>query len=131
MTLEYELKRLIPDKYDELEKFENPDPYHFDSWAPDRSGESCMYYWFWNKSKTRRNKKRVVPSEVQNLLENCQDKKYIKRGDFKKYCPNSETAGPCGFVVTTRMLEYLGIVKYRGRTLGMEIVDTNKLQQLI
>ncbi len=91
----------------------------------------CLYYWFWNKNRTKKNKKRVVISEVEELIRNCLTREQINRKDFEEYCHTSNSAGPCGFAVTVRALEYLGIGRYLGRKEGFEIIDSDLAERTI
>jgi hypothetical protein len=129
--LEQRLREIIPTPNSTFPKLESGDPYYFDQWKTDLNGEMCLYYWFWNKNRTKKNKKRVVISEVEKLIRNCLTRGQITRDDFRIYCSISESAGPCGFAVTVRMLEYLGIGQYLGRGLGFEIIDSDLAQSLI
>lgn len=130
-VLDRSLREIIPDKYSTFPKLEKGDPYHFDHWGKDTNGEDCLYYWFWNKDQTKKNKKRVVISEIDALIENKISNGHISRDDFKKLCPISESAGSCGYTVVGRMLEYLEIAKYLGRGSGFEITDHKLAKSLL
>ena len=129
--LKQRLIEITPKTNSTFPKLESGDPYHFDHWGTDLNGEMCLYYWFWNLERTGKNKKRVVISEVEDLIRNCLTQGHISRNDFKKYCHTSNSAGPCGFAVTVRMLEYLGIAQYLGWGCGFEIIDVDLAQSLI
>ena len=132
--LEQRLREIIPrpkSKFPELEKEKTHLFFDDDCWITDLNGEMCLYYWFWNKKGTKKNKKRVVISEVEELIRNCRPRGQISRVDFRKYCHTSNSAGPCGFAVTVRALEYLGIGRYLGRKDGFEIVDGDLAQSLV
>lgn len=73
--LEQSLKKIIPDTYSTFPKLERGDPYHFDRWDSDINGDLCLYYWFWNKNQTKKNKKRVVISEMEELIRNSLKKR--------------------------------------------------------
>ncbi len=128
--LNAELKAIIPSKYRTFEKLERGDPYNFDSWRNDTYGNECLYYWFYSKNKSKKNQKRVVVMEIVNLLRNNIDSEKIKRLDFKKYCPTTLSAGPCGYAVTIRLLEYLGVARYLGRD-GVQLINKEKIKSLI
>jgi|GEM_PF-134463 len=130
-VLDRNLRELIPDKYSTFAKLEKGDPYHFDHWGQDTNGEDCLYYWFWNKDQTKKNKKRVVISEIDALIENKISNGHISREDFKNSCPISESAGSCGFTVVGRVLEYLEIAKYLGRGSGFEITNHKLAKSLL
>ena len=129
--LEQRLSEIIPKPNSTFPKLKSSDPYYFDQWRTDLNGEMCLYYWFWNKKGTKKNKKRVVISEVEELIRNCRPRGHISRDDFGKYCYTSNSAGPCGFAVTGRMLEYLGIAQYLGWGRGFEIIDGDLAQSLV
>lgn len=129
--LEQRLREIIPNTISKFPKLESGDPYYFDHWDIDLNNEMCLYYWFWNKNRTKKNKKRVVISEIKELIRNCLTRGQITNEDFKNYCPVSESAGPCGFAVTGRLLEYLSIARYLGRGLGFEIIDKDLARSLI
>ena len=130
-VLDMNLREIIPNKYSTFPKLGKGDPYHFDHWGQDTNGEDCMYYWFWNKDQTKKNKKRVVISEIDDLIENNISNGHISREDFKNSCPISESAGSCGFTVVGRVLECLGIAKYLGRGSGFEITDQKLAKSLL
>lgn len=108
----YELKNIIPSKFSEFQKLTKGDPYYFDKWGTDSSQNSCLYYWFWSKDKTHKNRKRIVISEIDSLIRNSKDKGFFDRNDFDLYCSTSASAGSCGFAVMGRVLEYLNKAKY-------------------
>ena len=129
--IEQRLREIIQKPNSTFPKLESGDPYYFDQWRTDLNGEMCLYYWFWNRNRTKKNKKRVVISEVEKLIRNCLTQGQITRDDFRNHCPISESAGPCGFAVTGRMLEYLGIAQYLGWGRGFEIIDGDLAQSLV
>jgi len=113
-------------------KLESGDPYYFDHFDADLNNEICLYYWFWSINRTKKNKgTRVVISEVEELIRNCLTQRQITRKNFEKYCHTSNSDGPCGFAVTVRMLEYLGIGQYLGWGRGFEIMDVDLVRSLI
>jgi len=119
-----ELKAIIPSKYDKFDKLKSGDPYHFESWGKDDAGNEYLYYWFCSKDKLKKNYKRIVISEIENLLRDNVNQKIINRSNFEKHCPITSSAGGCGYVVTARLLEYLGIAKYQGRS-GIQLINKN------
>ncbi len=130
--LQEKLKEIIPKKTKEFAKFEKDEPYYYDGWREDRYGECCLYYWFWNKDKTKKNQKRIVISELVQLLKVVieNDVIYITRDMFKKMCAKTESEGPCGFTVSVRLLETLGVSKYEGRN-QIRVIDRKLLKRLI
>ena len=124
--LEQRLREIIPKPINKFKQLRKKKYYFVDGWRKDKNGEMCLYYVVGNN-----NKKRVVISEVEKLIRNCLTQGQISREDFRIYCPVSESAGPCGFAVTVRMLEYLGIGQYLGRGLGFEIIDVDSAERTI
>ena len=129
--LEQHLREIIPNTNSTFPKLESGDPYYFDHFGTDLNKEMCLYYWFWNRNRTKKNKKRIVLSEIEELIRNCLTGGYITREDFRNCCPISESAGPCGFAVAGRILEYIGIAQYLGREFGFEIIDRDLAKSLL
>ena len=127
--LEQTLQKVIPSQLSNFRKLtEGYDPYCFASWDKEDS-ILILRYWFWNKTQTKKNKKRVFVNEVEELLKNSLRVKKITRCEFKKYCPRTQGDGPCGFAVTIRILEHFQIV---GVVDGEYIVRSEKkIQELI
>ena len=128
--LKDELRAMIPSKYNKFDKLESEDPYHFDSWGMDKYGNECLYYWFYSKDKSKRNQKRVVISEIENLLRDNVNQEIINRSNFRDCCKTTFKAGECGYAVIARLLEYLGIAKYQKES-GIQLIDKQKIQSLI
>jgi len=117
-TFESKLRDLIPKTVSQFPKLEIGEPYHFDRWADDRSGSTCLYYWFYAHDGGKRNNKRVVVSEIQQAFQHLMDTGSFHRDAFRRFCPVSESSGPCGFVVVGRIFEALGVAVYSGREKG-------------
>ena len=117
-TFDSKLRNLIPASVSEFPKLETGQPYHFDHWADDRSGSSCLYYWFSSHDGTKRNLKRVIVSEIHSALQHLINTGAFDRNSFRAHCPKSESSGRCGFVVMGRILEALGVAVYSGREKG-------------
>ena len=128
--LEQVLKKAIPSRLGQFRKL-TPDrsPYYFDSWKTD-SGEAILSYWFWNKNKTKKNTKRVFVREIESLLRSTCDAGVITRGDFERYCPQTNGDGDCGFAVIFSILEFLQLVK-RGSRGKHTIIGQAKILQLL
>lgn len=124
--IETEIKRIIPSQYRTFAKLESGDPYYFNCYRGD-----ALQYWFWNKTKTKENHKSVYFPEIRNATGGLINNGYFKRRDFTSLCPRGQSDGPCGFTVTGRIFEYLGIAEYRGRKGGFILIDLNKAQQLL
>jgi hypothetical protein len=112
------LRKLIPAIVSEFPKLEAGQPYHFHHWADDRSGSTCLYYWFSSHSGAKRYNKRVIVSEVHAALQHLLNTGAFDRTSFRARCPKSKSSGPCGFVVVGRILEALGVARYSGREKG-------------
>lgn len=129
--LEQRLREIILNPIDKFMELEKEEYYYFAKWCTDKKYRMCLYYWFWNTNKIKKNTgKKVVISEVEYLIRNCLKQRKITRDDFKEYCPVTNN-GPCGFAVTGRMLEHLGIAQYLGWGRGFEIIDVDLAQSLV
>ena len=124
--LEQRLRGIIPKPNSSFRELVKEETYSFDRWDTDKKNRVCLYYVVGNK-----NKKRVVISEVEELIRNCLTRGQITREDFKEYCHTSNSDGACGFAVTGRMLEYLGIAQYLGWGCGFEIIDRDLAERTI
>jgi len=129
-TLETALHRLIPNEVRTFAKLEHGDPYHFDRWANDNADTLCLYYWFMARDGVKKNKKRVPVSEIRAALRQLLEGR-VKRETFRKICPVTEAAGPCGFAVVGRIFVELGIAVYSGRRDGFKLSDANKARKLL
>src|ERR1700752_3586572 len=109
------LQGLLPANLRKFAKLEPAEPYHLDHWAQDHSGSPCMYYWFSSHNGTKRNRKRVIISEVHAAFQAFLRTGAFDRNAFRAYCPKSESSGRCGFVVVVRIFEALGEATYSGR----------------
>jgi hypothetical protein len=58
--LESTLKTLMPKNVNTFAKLTHGDLYHFDKWANDKDGLSCLYYWFLARDGVKTNGKRQV-----------------------------------------------------------------------
>jgi len=127
--IEQALKKAIPSQLNSFRKLTpGHDPYYFTSWTAE-GNTSILRYWFWNKTKTKKNNKRVFINEVEELLNYLLGAKNITRSDFQKYCPRTLGDGPCGFAVTLRILEYFHIIEFAD---GEYIVkSTEKIHDLL
>ena len=109
--LEPALKKVIPSELNSFNKLtKGRTPYYFTAWD-EIEGVSILRYWFWNKTKTKKNKKRVFVSEIETLLKHMQSADKITRGDYRQSCPRTNGDGTCGFAVIIWILEYFQVVK--------------------
>ncbi len=132
MTLSTALSEIIPSRHDEFQKLMAGDPYRFDSWDTDKHGNACLYYWFYSRDGSKKNRKRVVTPEIERLLRHKlrTGESIIVNSEFKAHCPATISAGSCGYAVTVRLLEYLGVGRYLERR-GVQIVDEHRMRRVI
>ena len=129
MCLERSVKQVIPSSLDQFAKLTSGrDPYYFKRW--DRSGSDVVLrYWFWNKTRTEKNAKRVFVHELAELLRQGLSKGGFSRADYDCCCPRTLSDGSCGYVVMARILEHLGVVQQTPS--GFRIIDETKAKRLI
>ena len=112
--LEQTLKKAIPHELNSFSKLtEGHDPYYFSSWA-EENGMPILRYWFWNRTKTRKNGKRVFVNEIEDLLKHSHRTRCITRADYHRYCTRTKSDGDCGFAVIIRILEHFQVVEVVG-----------------
>ncbi len=107
------LQSIVPVKLSDFPKITKiGEPYHFKRWDFDKkSNEPILSYWFWNKEKNYRNRKRVFINEFETLLRIAIESGYLLRSDFEKVCPKTNSDGTCGFAVIVAILEYLQVIE--------------------
>jgi hypothetical protein len=130
--IEQKLRAIVPDEVNQFDKLTKGDPYYFSHWEKDRNGMACMYYWFYSRDKAKKNQKRVFMAEIERLLKKAHksDPDIINRKLFVEQCPKTLLDGGCGYAVTVRLLEALGIVEYVGRV-GARIINKDKIRDII
>lgn len=131
MNLEHQLRRLIPGSLRTFAKLEGGPPYRFERWDQDRAGVDCLYYAFASRDGDRQYRKRVPVREVRAALRLLATAGVLNREVFVKACPVTESAGPCGFAVVGRILEYLGVAAYRGREEGLALTNPSRARALL
>jgi len=111
--LEKNLKRLIPAEINEFPKLNKVEPpYYFLRWDIDEvSNELILRYWFWNKKKNFKNKKRLFINELGTLIGVILKNGYLSRSDFNNLCPRTNKDGTCGFAVIVGILEHLDVIR--------------------
>ena len=131
--LEDALKDMIPSQVKVFPKLTaGRDPYHFYRWDYDADTASpVLRYWFWSSDRGRKYRKRVFISEAERLLENSLTKGEITRGDFKRYCPRTNSDGGCGFAVMIAMFEFLGLVRHTDQRGVYRIVNRELARQIL
>lgn len=129
--LRRKLNEVIPSQHSVFNKLTGGDPYYFAKWESDKYGNLCLYYWFWNKSKTKPNKKRVPVSEIEAAVRVLLQNGIFSREGFRENCPISESAGSCGFVVIGRIFEYLGVASYVGLGKGFSLTNREFAERIL
>ena len=128
-SLEQALKNAIPNKLNIFGKLtEGHDLYNFEAWDKE-DNIAILRYWFWNRTKTKQNRKRVFINELEGLLKQALISKTISRKDFEKHCPLTLGDGPCGFAVIIAILQHFQVVdvgddEYR-------VKNVKRIQQLL
>ena len=106
------LKELIPKKVQTFAKLKSGELYHFDRWDVDKTGSSCLYYWFLGQDGMKKYVKRVLISEIRDALNHLICHGRLSRKEYKKVCPKTESAGSCGFAIVGRILEAMNVAEY-------------------
>jgi hypothetical protein len=133
MRFENELRRLIPEAVYSFPKLTraNAVPYRFVRWRHDRDGRDCLYYAFPASERSAPDHvKRVPVREMRAALRLAVNTGRLTREGFRRACPTAESAGPCGFAVTGRILESLGVATYRGPD-GFVITQPGRAARLL
>lgn len=132
MRLYKALRNIVPDTYSTFKYLTRNNDYHFSEWSATTENQICLYYWFFAKDKIRKNKKRVVMQELESLLSHCIQKNIpiVDRSLFESICKITYSSGPCGYCVSIRLFEFLGIAKYQGSN-GFELIDKEKIKQIL
>jgi len=122
--LEQSLKKAVSVELTSFEKLtEGHDPYYFSMWD-EEDGTSILRYWFWNKAKTEKRRKRVFVSEIESLLRYAHKSQFITRDDFRTHCPRTNSDGGCGFAVIIRILEHFQVVEIALGSIGSQAPTT-------
>ena len=106
-------------------------PYRFERWDEDSDGELCLYYSFPSRDTLKLYTKRIPLVELVDALRECINTGYLTRDGFIRVCPKAQSAGECGFAVTGRCLELLGVAKYGGRGNGFILTDKDRASTLL
>ena len=106
------------------------EPYLFERIAVDTKGMECVYYSF-HLRDGKPVEKRIPLKELIAALRVLTDQGSMTRADFDAVCPIAQSAGPCGFAVTGRILEYLGVARYAGRGEGFHLVDRDRAGEFL
>jgi len=111
--IEEELKRIIPSEISVFPKITTgKDPYYFDRWDMDKYNGLILRYWFWNRDRTKKNRKRVFIKEFQNLISDINQRGFLDSYLFENNCPKTLSDGKCGYVVIVRILEFLKCISF-------------------
>ena len=132
MRLYKALRNIVPDTYSTFKYLTRNNDYHFSEWSGTTENQIYLYYWFYAKDKIGKNTKRVVIQELESLLSHCIQNNItlVNRKLFKSICPTTYSSGPCGYCVSIRLFEFLGIAKYQGSN-GFELIDKEKIKQIL
>ena len=123
------LKKEIPSKINAFAKLTaGHDPYHFASWDKD-GNNTILRYWFWNKTKTKQNRKRVFIDEMEKLMRSLLVSRTLTRTDFKKYCPRTQGDGSCGYAVIIGIFKYFQILDVKDGEYTVK--NTNYIEKLV
>jgi hypothetical protein len=131
MPLEQNLRNLLIEQYT-FKKINNngTSPYFFQSWGTDEFTGTTFYYWFWNKSKNLKNKKRVILKEFETFIKSSIILGTVTRRNFNLQCHQTNQSGPCGFAVMLSIItDVAGTTKIGSGV--YRIIDTKKLKQLL
>ncbi len=128
--LESRLRRLIPSEVKKFAKLTQGEPYYFDSWANDRVGKPCMYYWFMARDGVHRYKKRLLISEIRAALDQLQCAGVLTRKSFELVCPTSAAGVSCSFAVFGRILVALNVAIYVGRD-GFKLTCASEIANIL
>lgn len=100
-----QLERLIPSGLSRFPKLRSGEPYDFDRWDYDQKGRYCLYYVI-TGGKTE-HRKRIPMHELIKAVSWFNKSGIFKRTDFQRLCPIANGDGPCGYAVTSSILESL------------------------
>lgn len=107
------------------------EPYTFVKWAADDDRRLCLYYSFPKREKEGDNTKRVPLDELVEALRGCFKAGVLTRKAFQNLCPTAASAGACGFAVTGRCLELVGVARYAGKGKGFVLTDKARASNLL
>lgn len=130
--LEEKLQELIPKKLGIFPKINGGnDPYFFYKWDFDgKTNQSILRYWFWDKKRRFKNKKKAFVNEFATLIEFSLGKEGFDRSDFERICPNTNRDGDCGFAIFVALLEFLDLITRTGPGV-YSVINIEKLRELI
>ena len=131
VMLESVLHLLIPAHVDTFAKLRGGDPYHFDHWETDPSGSKNLKYWFWNRKKSNKNRKRAPVSEIRIALGHVRNAGVFKQETYQAICPVASADGPCGFAVIGRTFEALSVARYAGHGAGFRLINADEATRLL
>ena len=114
LKLQERLEPLLEQAGGEFRKLTKDDePYYFVEWALDGNQQRCLYYGFAARDASKRDHEKRVPlSELANAIAMCARKGKFERADFDDCCSVAKSAGPCGFAIVGRSMEFLGVAEH-------------------
>lgn len=108
------IKDCVPRSLSTFPKLQKGEPYQFERWDQGKHG-FCLRYSFIARDRATRIRKYVVLAEIVKAAEHLTNTGAFSRTDYQSLCVLSQSSGPCGFAVTGRILEALGLGRYVGR----------------
>jgi hypothetical protein len=130
--LDEKLQDLIPKKLSIFPKInEGNNPYFFFKWDLDgKTHQSILRYWFWDKKRRFKNKKKAFVNEFATLIEFSLGKGGFDRSDFERICPNTSRDCDSGFAIFIAILAYLDLIT-RTSPEFYSVINIEKLRELI
>jgi hypothetical protein len=132
MSLYIALKNIVPDKNDKFNYLRFNGCSYFSKWHTDVNKQIYLYYWFYDTDKIKKNIKRVVINELEELLRYSMQNNIsiINRKLFESICNTTYRDGLCGYCVSIRLFEFLGIAEYQGSK-GFSLTNKEKIKHLL
>ena len=114
INLYNDLKKIIPNNFNTFNALTQNKKYYFKEFSKDTIGNECLYYCIKLKCKSKNNNKKIIISELENLLIHCKNNNIFKvnRKLFNEICKITYINGKCSYCVSIRILEYLNLAKY-------------------
>lgn len=127
MSLKENLNQLLVPSYP-LKKISDKktSQYYFKCWGTDELDGITFYYWFWSKTKNKKNEKRIIFKEFEALIFESIKSGRVSRYDFNQLCPRTNQSGPCGFAVILSIIsDIAGVRRFKNGV--FEIINIDKL----
>ena len=126
------LQEIIPKKLGIFPKIQGSgDPYFFHAWDLDgKTHQTILRYWFWDKKRRYKNKKRVFVGEFEALIRYSLEKGAFDRSDFERTCPLTSRDGESGFAIFVGILGYFDAIS-RTEPEVYSVINKENLKDLI